>query len=409
MSITATRYRRGLRDVSQAACMQARIPDSLRFVLVAAILAVEAPSRADDVTESPSVPAPSKFKDPEDGRFDISARLDSAQGFLPILVPITEPAVGYGAVFGAVFIYGNKADKGGQFVRPNIAAVGGVRTENGTEGWFGAHLGTWLDDHLRTLVALADVDVNLEFFGLGGDRVEGAGLGYSIKARGGVAGGTYRIGDSQVWMGMRFLSMRTTVGFDSASQELPSVSAADYNLRLGAVTPSITFDRRDNFFTPTSGWYVDLSLPVYRQSLGSDRDFETLNLTALYYRPLGRALYLGVRATGQDSTDETPFFLRPFVSLRGVQALRYQGDRVAEIEAEIRWQLYPRFSVLGFAGAGSVRSSSATDRVESVTAGGAGFRYLIARRYGLHLGLDVAGSSDDRAIYVVFGNAWLRP
>jgi hypothetical protein len=65
--------------------------------------------------------------------------------------------------------------------------------------------------------------------------------------------------------------------------------------------------------------------------------------------------------------------------------------------------------VLGFAGAGSARSSSATDRVESVTAGGAGFRYLIARRYGLHLGLDVAGSPDDRAIYVVFGNAWLRP
>jgi outer membrane protein assembly factor BamA len=92
-------------------------------------------------------------------------------------------------------------------------------------------------------------------------------------------------------MGMRFLSMRTTVGFDSASQELPSVSAADYNLRLGAVTPSITFDRRDNFFTPTSGWYVDLSVPVYRQSLGSDRDFETLNLTALYYRPLaGRSI-----------------------------------------------------------------------------------------------------------------------
>ena len=44
-----------------------------------------------------------------------------------------------------------------------------------------------------------------------------------------------------------------------------------------------------------------------------------------------------------------------------------------------------------------------------MTSGGAGFRYLIARRYGLHLGLDVAVSADDTAIYVIFGNAWLRP
>jgi hypothetical protein len=386
------------------------IRNMFRFVFLSVALAVATPSRAADAaTASPPAPASSKFKDPEDGHFDVSASLDSAGGFLPIFVPITEPAVGYGAVLGAVFMYGNKAEKSDHFVRPNIAAVGWLKTENGTEGWFGAHLGTWRDDHLRTLVALTDVDVNLQFFGLGGDRVEGAGLGYSIKARGGVAGGSYRVGDSQVWMGMRFLSVRTTVGLDPPLQELPGVPAADYNLRLGAVTPSITFDRRDNFFTPTSGWYVDLSVPVYRQSLGSDRDFETLNLTALYYRPLGRALYLGVRASGKDSTDDTPFFLRPFVALRGVQALRYQGERVGEIEAEIRWQLYPRFSVLGFAGAGSAHSSSATDRVESVTAGGAGFRYLIARRYGLHLGLDVAGSPDDRAIYVVFGNAWLRP
>jgi hypothetical protein len=44
-----------------------------------------------------------------------------------------------------------------------------------------------------------------------------------------------------------------------------------------------------------------------------------------------------------------------------------------------------------------------------VTAGGAGFRYLVARRYGLHLGIDIAGGAGDTVLYVVFGNAWLRP
>jgi hypothetical protein len=291
--------------------MQATTRCSLRFVLLAAAFLVAAPARADDAatgsTDAPA-PAPSKFKDPEDGRFDVSASLDSASGFMPIFVPITEPAVGYGAVVGAVFIYGNQAGKSDRFVRPNIASVGWLKTQNGTEGWFGAHLGTWLDDHVRTLVAFADVDVKLEFFGFGGDRVEGPGLGYSIKGRGGVAGGSYRVGSTDLWMGARLTSVRTTVGLDPPLQELPGVAAAEYNLRLGAVTPSITYDRRDNFFTPTSGWYVDLSIPVYRESLGSDRDFETLSLTALYYRPLGKKLFLGVRGSGKDSTDETPFF-----------------------------------------------------------------------------------------------------
>ena len=37
---------------------------------------------------------PSKFRDPDDGKFDVSAYLDTAYGFLPVLAPITEPAVG---------------------------------------------------------------------------------------------------------------------------------------------------------------------------------------------------------------------------------------------------------------------------------------------------------------------------
>jgi len=44
-----------------------------------------------------------------------------------------------------------------------------------------------------------------------------------------------------------------------------------------------------------------------------------------------------------------------------------------------------------------------------VTAGGVGFRYLIAREHGLHMGMDLAFGPDKPIIYVVFGNAWLRP
>ena len=93
-----------------------------------------------------------------------------------------------------------------------------------------------------------------------------------------------------------------------------------------------------------------------------------------------------------------------------MQVLSYQGEQAAEVEAELRWQLHSRFSLVGFGGAGIARSEiCAGDRDKSVTAGGAGFRYLVARKHGLHMGLDVAFGPDDPVIYVVFGSAWMRP
>jgi hypothetical protein len=346
-----------------------------------------------------------------DGWLDASQFLDTAYGFLPVIVPITEPAVGYGAAGALVFIDREGAGQWGERTRPNIAAIGGLGTENGTRGMFAGHLGTWRGGKLRTLAAVADADVNLEFFGFGGDRTSGdGGLGYAIAARGGVAGGNYRLGEGPWWVGARYGLAQTSVALDAPGAGLPGVSASDYDLRLAALTPQITLDMRDNFFTPTRGWYLDLSVPIFREALGSDRDFEKATLTAMHFRPLADVLFLSVRGTGKASSDGTPFFLRPYVALRGVQALRYQGERAVELEAELRWQLHPRFSLVGFGGAGAARGESTlAARDQSVTTVGGGFRYLIARTYGIHMGMDVAFGPDDPVLYIVFGSAWLRP
>jgi hypothetical protein len=38
-----------------------------------------------------------------------------------------------------------------------------------------------------------------------------------------------------------------------------------------------------------------------------------------------------------------------------------------------------------------------------------GFRYEVARRHGIHVGLDVAFGPDDPAIHVQVGSAWVQP
>ncbi len=48
--------------------------------------------------------------------------------------------------------------------------------------------------------------------------------------------------------------------------------------------------------------------------------------------------------------------------MRGVAAIRYQGEEVAQAEAELRWQFWERFSLVGFGGIGSAWTSR--DRFE---------------------------------------------
>ena len=65
---------------------------------------------------------------------------------------------------------------------------------------------------------------------------------------------------------------------------------------------------------------------------------------------------------------------------------------------------------MGFAGAGTARTDQALfDATQSIGSGGIGFRYELARKFGMHAGIDIAHSPGTNAIYLVVGNAWFRP
>lgn len=105
-----------------------------------------------------------------------------------------------------------------------------------------------------------------------------------------------------------------------------------------------------------------------------------------------------------------PFYLRPFLYLRGATIMRYQGEETPQIETEFRWQFWKRFSLVGFVGGGAAWNDfERLDDTQTVVTGGAGFRYEIARRHGIHMGLDVAFGPDNTALYVQVGSTWARP
>ena len=87
------------------------------------------------------------FIDPSDGHLDMSNWLLERDGFLPVPIIITEPAIGYGGGLALVYFHDKLGSRKGS--PPSVSAIAGAATENGT--WFvgGGHMGIWKNDTLR--------------------------------------------------------------------------------------------------------------------------------------------------------------------------------------------------------------------------------------------------------------------
>jgi hypothetical protein len=348
--------------------------------------------------------------EPDDGWPDISDFLDEKFGFLPMVRPITEPAIGYGAAGGLIFLSKSFGDMSAGLGRPNITFVGGMGTSSKTWGVFAGDTRYWLRDHLQTLAAGIYASVNLDFYGVGKtDALADNPLRYNLEPKGGLLQAKYRFGTSNWWAGANARFMSTAVTFE-ASDATPGLPDYARTSNLGGVSALAAFDSRDTAFTPTRGTYADLSIGVFGEGPQSEGPIERVELQGIQYIPLPWRLYLGVRGFAAATFGEAPFYFRPYVGMRGVPQLRYQGDEVAQAELELRWQFWGRWSVLGFVGGGGAWNQlEQFEAAQGVVAGGGGFRYEIARKYGIHLGVDVAFSPDTAAFYIQVGSAWMRP
>jgi hypothetical protein len=350
-----------------------------------------------------------RFFDPQDGQFDLSYFLEDPSGFLPIPIVVTEPAVGYGGGGAGMFLRPRREAGEEGWARPDISAVGAFGTQNGTWGAFAGDSSRWLDGRLRTLVGAGTGQLNTEFYGLGnGPPSLSQGVRTSLQFAGAVAQANWQLAPKSPWsVGVRYVF----ADVDPKPREDSALPGADQiRVTISAPTAVLEYDTRDNVFTPTRGVYSETSWLASREALGASVDFERFEQVLIGWHPLPHDVTLGARGIYAWSSDATPFFLRPFVQLRGVPAARYQGDQAASIELEARWQFMGRWSVVGFGGAGTTR----TDRqnfvaTQNVGSGGLGFRYKLASKFGMDAGIDIAHSPGTTALYFVVGNAWFRP
>ncbi|MDG2527037.1 BamA/TamA family outer membrane protein [Stenotrophomonas sp. HITSZ_GD] len=355
-----------------------------------------------------------RLHDPQDGRLDLSDWLLNHRGVLPVPIVITEPALGYGGGVALAFFHrpeGSAATRttaSGQtrFIAPNLYGAMGMKTENGSHAYGGGAVLHFDEDRWRYKGGVGKASFNLDFY-TQGRLLPAREVGYNVDGLASFQQVARRLGDEDVFVGVSWIYMDLDVTFDSAGdrQFFSDRELAQKSSGLGLM---FEYDTRDNPFTPSRGWTAVLDANFYREGFGGDVDFDSYRAHAFAYWPLSNQRFvvgarLDLRAVGGD----VPFYRLPYVDMRGIAAGRYQDRRAAMAESEWRWNLTPRWAVLGFVGAGRAwgRKEDFGDATTAV-AKGAGFRYLLARKLGLYGGLDYAWGPDDHTFYIQMGSAW---
>ncbi|HWS60401.1 MAG TPA: BamA/TamA family outer membrane protein [Flavobacterium sp.] len=352
------------------------------------------------------------FKDSLDHKIDLSDWVISANGFIPVPIIITEPALGgFGGLLAAAFVkpqtpyldtINGKLVK--TRVKPTVYGAAGAYTVNDTwlVGAFGmGAIKKWRANY-RVIAGYGDVNLNFyrDFPTIGERSFE-----FNIKTIPFSAHLIKQINKSSWYAGVDYLFLKTEITNPNFSFNTQKEIESNIS-RLGLL---IDYDKRDNIFTPNKGFWFNNLIGFSDEFIGSDYDYTLLNSALFAYFPISKNIISGYRVEYQQVFGDAPFYMLPYISMRGIPVMRYQGDVVALTETEWRWDFTTRYSLVAFGGLANAFSDQNDYQDTSwKVSGGMGARYLIARKLQLRMGVDVARGPEEWAYYIVFGTSWMR-
>lgn len=318
--------------------------------------------------------------------------------FVP--VPILNPTLGIGGGAAAIYTFG-----GGR--RRSTLAAGGGATKNGS--WaIGAGAGLHMDDdRFRVGVAGAVADLKLKFYGVGPgsffaeNPIDFSGSGWLIQVKPEI-----RVARS-TYVGMLVRYMDANITTKLPIPVLPEISVPFNVLSVG---PVVEYDSRDNANWPTSGTHESFEYLFSRETLGIfnsgiEIDFTNFDASASAYFGFSEDLVLAVNGRAAGASEDTPFFLKPSVSLRGYSSGEVLNDNILQGQAELRWMMNSTFGVVAFMGVGA-SGKSLTSYDDSGLSYGAGVRYRFSQIDKSNIGFDFAKAGDNFSVYFTVGEAF---
>jgi len=341
---------------------------------------------------------------------DDSEKETDKSGFLILPIFITEPAVGQGLGLALVYFHEQKESRKATTARnfgqtgrrtkppPTATGVFAFKTNEDSEGVGIGHTRTFADDTYRFTGAAMDALINTKIY-LGDQPFK-----FSLQGNAVYAALKRRLADSNVFAGLSNSIVAADVDFNIESED-PGLR--DFSFTDVGVAASIVYDAIDDSMLPNSGQLVDLSVWRYDGAFGGDFDYWKTKLDAKSYHQLSTRFVLAFRFDVATADGDVPFFAEPFVSLRGIPALRYQGESAGALEVSGRLNISEKIAAFAFAGTGFANARPpAVDTQDDIRTVGFGFRYQVLREQNAWIGIDAAQGPEETYYYLQIGQGW---
>jgi hypothetical protein len=324
-------------------------------------------------------------------------------------IPISNPALGTGAVIGAGYIFPlTKTDK---VSPPSVLGALGMFTNNGSRMWgVGAQLYFNQNRYQATgFYAQGNLDYDLY-----GSNVF-AGLELPLKQ----AGRKFQ-GEFLRNVGWRIFAGPRVEAGDSLITILPSTGPVpplppDVGLRsnLVAVGAALNRDTTPNRFYPVSGTIFSFTSDFYLQTLGSKYSYKSYETSFNKYWSWSESRVLAFNGYSCATSGAPPFYGNCIYGngneLRGYVAGKYFDRYTLASQLEFRLAFPFHLGVVGFGGVGEAipGGDQLLFRNNSfLPSGGVGLRLLVSKAYHVNLRCDYAQSKDGHTFTLGVGEAF---
>ena len=143
-------------------------------------------------------------------------------------------------------------------------------------------------------------------------------------------------------------------------------------------------DSRDHEYSATKGIYTDLQWLSFREWMGSDDDYSTVETFFNFYWSVKKSQVLAFRFRWRCAHGDVPFNGQSTfsgVDLRGYPTGKYRGDGIIAGQVEYRFPIWKRVSGVAFGGSGRVYGDSKTLGADQILpSGGAWHSFPAPRR-----------------------------
>lgn len=171
------------------------------------------------------------------------------------------------------------------------------------------------------------------------------------------------------------------------------------------------FDNRDTIFAPNSGHYFEVKFQHSLPSWISDFKYYRVDLDYRYYLKLAKKTVLASNLYWAFASNNAPFFDLPYISTpnraRGFDDRRFINYDIVNLQTELRFPLYKRFSAASFVSLSDIPKTGLGRYQNNLEFSyGLGFRYELRKESKARLRLDLGKSRDSFNIYFTVNEAF---